>query len=62
MVAVSINTSYPTISDEINPLYFGNDGLHHYLQLGRDGETVVGIDSHLLNVGPQLASFHGVYD
>ena len=62
MVAVSINTSYPTISGGINPLFFGNDGLHHYPQLGRDGETVVGTDSHLLNVRPQLASFHGVYD
>ena len=62
MVEVSINTSYPTISGGINPLFFGNDGLHHYPQLGRDGETVVGTDSHLLNVRPQLASFHGVYD
>ena len=55
-------TVYPTISGGINPLFFGNDGVHHYPRLGRDGETVVATDSHLLNVRPQLASFHGVYD
>ena len=55
-------TVYPTLSGGINPLFFGNDGVHHYPRLGRDGETVVATDSHLLNVRPQLASFHGVYD
>ena len=58
----SADTVYPSLEGGINPLFFGNDGLQEFPVLGRDGETVIDHDTHLVNVKPQVASFNGVYD
>ena len=58
----SEQTVYPSLSSSINPQFYGNDGLQSYSILGSDGETVIGHEPFLLNVRPQVSSFHGVYD
>ena len=58
---ISEQTVYPVLSS-VNPQFYGNDGLQSYPVLGSDGETVLGHETYLLNVGPQVSSFHGVYD
>ena len=53
-------TVYPVLSS-INPQLYGNDGLQSFPVFGRDGE-VVAHDEHLVNVGPQVSSFHNAYN